>query len=136
MRKLLLAASAAVALLAGPMLATSANAAPAAPANVGQAVDQINIVDQAQYVWGGRHYCWYPVGWKGPGWYWCGYASRVGFGWGGPVGWRGWSYRRGPAVVVRRGPVVVRRGGPVVVRRGGPVVVHRGPVVVHRRVVR
>lgn len=44
------------------------------------------------YVWGGRNYCWYPVGWRGPGWYWCGYARRRGVGWGGPAGWRGWRH--------------------------------------------
>ena len=52
-------------------------------------------LDQAQYVWGGRNYCWYGGGWHGPGWYWCGYARRHGFGWGGPVGWNGWRWRHG-----------------------------------------
>jgi hypothetical protein len=124
MRKFLLAASAAAALLAGPMLATPAAAAPAAPAGIAATADTLNLVDHVQYVWGGRRYCWYPLGWHGPGWYWCGYGARVGLGWGGPVGWRGWVYR--PGVVVRRGPVVVHRGRTVVVHRGG----HR--VVVHR----
>lgn len=124
MRKFLLGASAAAALLAGPLLATPAAAAPAAPAGINGAVDTLNVVDQAQYYWGGRRYCWYPLGWHGPGWYWCGYGSRVGFGWGGPVGWRGWTYGGRRAVVVRRGPVVVRRG-PVVVHRGHGVVVRR-----------
>src|SRR5580700_9580259 len=41
----------------------------------------------AAYFWGGRSYCWYDGGWHGPGWYWCGYAGRVGWGWGGPIGW-------------------------------------------------
>ena len=48
------------------------------------------IFDQVQYVWGGRRFCWYPGGWRGPGWYWCGYAWRRGFGWGGGYGWHGW----------------------------------------------
>jgi len=30
------------------------------------------------YFWGGRHYCWYGGGWRGPGFYWCGYAWRRG----------------------------------------------------------
>jgi hypothetical protein len=40
--------------------------------------------------WGGRNYCWYPGGWQGPGYYWCGYQWRRGYGWGGPIGWHGW----------------------------------------------
>ncbi len=47
-------------------------------------------LEEAQYVWGGRHYCWYDGGWHGPGFYWCGYAWRHGYGWGGGYGWRGW----------------------------------------------
>ena len=50
-------------------------------------------IEEAQYYWGGRSYCWYPNGWRGPGWYWCGYAFRQGYGWGGAYGWNGW--RRG-----------------------------------------
>jgi len=53
------------------------------------------MLEQAQYIWGGRNYCWYDGGWHGPGWYWCGYAWRDGFGWGGPHGWRGWYYGGG-----------------------------------------
>ncbi|HZZ88582.1 MAG TPA: hypothetical protein VFE13_09645 [Caulobacteraceae bacterium] len=40
--------------------------------------------------WGGRHYCWYRGGWKGAGWYQCGYANRRGYGWGGGRGWNNW----------------------------------------------
>ena len=45
---------------------------------------------KAQWFYGGYNYCWYVNGWRGPGFYWCGYAWRRGFGWGGPSGWRGW----------------------------------------------
>ena len=45
---------------------------------------------KAQFYWGGRHFCFYENGWNGPGFYWCGYAWRHGWGWGGPVGWHGW----------------------------------------------
>ena len=48
------------------------------------------VLEQAQYYWGNRNYCWYSGGWQGPGFYWCGYAWRRGYGWGGPVGWHGW----------------------------------------------
>jgi hypothetical protein len=47
-------------------------------------------VEKTQFIFGGREYCFYPAGWHGPGFYFCGYAWRRGFGWGGPVGWRGW----------------------------------------------
>src|SRR5579872_4282237 len=44
------------------------------------------------FVWGGHNYCWYPGGWHGPGWYWCGYDEREGYGWGGGEGWHGWHH--------------------------------------------
>lgn len=59
-----------------------------------QAAENGAITEQAQFLFGGRNYCWYNDGWQGPGWYWCGYASRPGFGWGGPVGWNGWRFDR------------------------------------------
>jgi hypothetical protein len=43
------------------------------------------VVKTAQFVWQGRRYCWYDDGWRGPGWYWCGYHWHRGVGWGGPV---------------------------------------------------
>src|SRR5260370_12071980 len=49
-----------------------------------------SITEQAQFRWGGYDYCWSDDGWRGPGWYWCGYAYRPGFGWGGPLGWNNW----------------------------------------------
>ncbi|MGO9024500.1 MAG: hypothetical protein ACLQIQ_09425 [Beijerinckiaceae bacterium] len=45
--------------------------------------------------WGGHQYCWYDDGWQGGGWYWCGYAWRNGYGFGGPEGFRGWGRGRG-----------------------------------------
>ncbi len=47
-------------------------------------------VEKTQFFWGGQNYCFYPDGWRGPGYYWCGYAWRRGFGWGGGPGWHGW----------------------------------------------
>ena len=47
-------------------------------------------VENAQFVWGGRNYCWYDSAWRGPGWYRCGFAWRRGLGWGGAAGWHGW----------------------------------------------
>ena len=68
-------AQAAVAGGADAMLAASENGA---------------IIEQAQFRLGGYDYCWYDDGWRGPGWYWCGYAYRAGYGWGGPIGWNSW----------------------------------------------
>lgn len=47
-------------------------------------------IEQVQFRFGGYDYCWYDDGWRGPGWYWCGYAYRTGYGWGGPLGWNNW----------------------------------------------
>jgi hypothetical protein len=51
----------------------------------------LNEVAIYTYFWGGQQYCWYDDAWRGPGWYWCGYAVRPGYGWGGPWGWHGWA---------------------------------------------
>lgn len=51
------------------------------------------LTERAQllpFLFGGSNYCWYPDGWNGPGFYWCGYPWRRGMGWGGPAGWNGW----------------------------------------------
>jgi hypothetical protein len=65
----------------------------AAPARLDNAVSyagEAGQFEKTQFFWGGRNYCWYPGGWQGPGYYWCGYAWRRGYGWGGPIGWHGW----------------------------------------------
>jgi hypothetical protein len=75
-------------------------AASAAQAGIGDgvlgaraALTSASQVENAQFFFGGQNYCWYDAGWRGPGWYWCGYAYRTGLGWGGGDGFRGW--RRG-----------------------------------------
>ena len=102
----------AMALAAGVSLPL-ANIAEAAIADsvVGSDMSKIEIlpVEKAQFFFGGRNYCWYPNGWQGPGFYWCGYAWRTGSGWGGPEGWHGW-HGGGPG-----GP-----GGPGHPHVGGP----------------
>jgi hypothetical protein len=114
MRKFVLTLTAIV--LSASALVGAADAAPlGATSPLASAADQLNVVEKTQYVWGGRNYCWYPDGWRGPGWYWCGYRLRRGLGWGGGLGFRGWNHGGPRAVIV--GP---RRGGPVlVVPRGG-----------------
>jgi hypothetical protein len=54
------------------------------------AADELAGVELVQFTWRGRPYCWYYTGWRGPGWYRCGFRWRRGLGWGGPVGWHGW----------------------------------------------
>jgi hypothetical protein len=44
------------------------------------------------FVYQGHKHCWYDNGWKGPGWYWCGYADKKGKGWGGAEGFQGWHH--------------------------------------------
>ena len=107
MKKLFLALALAGGALFG-LAAGSAQAAPlsAAPGAIGAAAETMSIVDTVQYVYAGRRHCWYPNGWKGPGWYVCGNRWRRGYGWGGPAGWQGWS----APVVVAPAPAVVVRG--------------------------
>jgi hypothetical protein len=94
----------AVAVTTGTILLGSAQAAPLAlPGQLGAAADTLNIIERAQYVYGGRRHCWYDRGWHGPGWYWCGYAWRRGYGWGGPRGWNDWvwgGWGPGPGYVI------------------------------------
>jgi hypothetical protein len=45
--------------------------------------DQLQPLENADFIYNGRQYCWYEDGWRGPGWYWCGYAHWEGAGWGG-----------------------------------------------------
>ena len=88
MRNTILAAVSAATLATGGLAALPANAAPIANslANVEAGLP----VDNVAYVLGGRQYCFYPDGWHGPGWYWCGYRWHRGYGWGGVVGWNSW----------------------------------------------
>jgi hypothetical protein len=84
-----IALTVAVAIGSSLSIAGSANALIAA-AGVSAASDRLTVVEQVQYRYGGHRHCWYDGGWHGPGWYWCGYASRHGYGWGGGEGYRGW----------------------------------------------
>src|SRR4051794_41382113 len=110
MRKICLTLTATLA-VAGAMIGGRSHAAVIAPIALGAAADELAAVETVQFVWRGRRFCWYDVGWRGPGWYWCGYSWRRGLGWGGPIGWRGW---RRPGVTIGRGP-----GRPGINRPGG-----------------
>jgi hypothetical protein len=103
------------ALAAGAMMIGGRAQAAALPGSDGlrAAIDTSALTENVQYFFGGRNYCWYDLGWNGPGWYWCGYGARRGFGWGGGYGYRGWGGGG------RRGGVVVRGGGGRTVIRGG-----------------
>jgi hypothetical protein len=72
-----------------PIMGAGVGAAPmVAPGAIRGAADSLNVVERAQFVWLGHDYCWYDDGWNGPGWYWCGLTS--GIGWGGGYGWHHW----------------------------------------------
>jgi hypothetical protein len=64
--------------LAPAAVVAMAGSAQAIPAFNGlrAAADHLAAVEQAQFVYGGREYCFYLDGWHGPGWYWCGYRWR------------------------------------------------------------
>jgi hypothetical protein len=68
-----------------------------APAGESPLVQQVQLpfpFPVGLFLFGGRDYCWYDDGWRGPGWYWCGYGYRNGYGWGGGEGFNGWSQHR------------------------------------------
>jgi hypothetical protein len=90
MRKFVVTVAAATVFLAGAPI-MGLNAAPmVAPGAIRAAADSLNMVERAQFIWLGRHYCWYDDGWNGPGWYWCGQYLTSGIGWGGGYGWHHW----------------------------------------------
>ena len=86
---------ASVASAAVPIMAANDYAAPARLDNAVSYAGEAGQFEKTQFFWGGRNYCWYPGGWRGPGYYWCGFQWRRGYGWGGPVGWHGWGRRDG-----------------------------------------
>jgi hypothetical protein len=89
MRNFMLAGVAIVAVATGSLgMNSRVDAAPVG--DLKAATADISTLEKAQFLFGGHRHCWYPDGWHGPGWYWCGYRTRVGFGWGGPEGWQGW----------------------------------------------
>jgi hypothetical protein len=119
------------AVVVGAALPIMAEAAPISRDGIDSAVQSQSMIDEVQYRLAGREYCFYDDGWHGPGWYWCGYRLRSGYGWGGPTGWHGWREgairERGRIGVEERGRVGVEERGRIgVERRGG--VVERGRV--------
>ena len=92
MEKFRLVIAAASALTLAGVLATGTAQAgvPGGPDAIRAAAQNGLLAEQVQFRWGGYDYCWADDGWRGPGWYWCGYAYRPGFGWGGPLGWNNW----------------------------------------------
>ncbi|HEY2530126.1 MAG TPA: hypothetical protein VGJ20_19700 [Xanthobacteraceae bacterium] len=104
--------------LGAALAAGTASAAQAMPVTpLGAEAGNAGLLQTVQvFVFGGRRFCWYWDGWRGPGWYWCGYAWRRGFGWGGPSGWHGWRVP-GRAPHLGRG----RPGGAHGGMHGGPM---------------
>lgn len=91
MRKFALSLAAAAVLCTAAVLSAPAQAMPTGlTSQFGHAIDGHSMVEKTQFFFfGGRNYCFYLDGWHGPGWYWCGYRWRRGYGWGGPEGWHG-----------------------------------------------
>src|SRR5438128_3061357 len=99
----------ATALVAGGLMNGRAEAAPmGGAADIAGAADGLQLGEDVQYFYRGRRHCWYEDGWRGPGWYWCGYNMRQGYGWGGGSGWQGWRRDGGREGDYDRGR---RRGG-------------------------
>jgi hypothetical protein len=97
MKKLGLALVVTIAMGASTTAMNSAQAAPGSMSGqLGAAGNSLRLVEKTQFFFGGHEYCWYDDGWHGPGFYWCGYAFRQGFGWGGPVGWHNWDWHHPP----------------------------------------
>ena len=115
LRKLCMTLTATLAVV-GAMAGVRAHAAVMHPSDLRAAADELAAVETVQFNWRGHRYCWYNRGWRGPGWYRCGFSGRRGMGWGGPRGWHGW---RPP--VHRPVPPIARPPGP---NRPG---VHRPP---------
>jgi hypothetical protein len=92
MHKVAFTATAAAGLVVcGTLIGGGAEAAPiSAPHAIRTTVDGLDMIENVQFIFGGRRYCWYDDGWQGTGWYWCGYRWRSGLGWGGGEGWHGW----------------------------------------------
>ena len=90
-----------VGVLAGAMVASGGIAAApiSAPSAIRAAAADLAVTRPIQFLHLGKPYCWYPYGWAGPGWYWCGYGTRSGLGWGGAYGWNGWVAPRNPRVL-------------------------------------
>lgn len=83
----------AVALLTGSIVSIAAAAnAGVATNGPATAAEGLRVIDQVDFIFGGRKHCWYGEGWNGPGWYWCGYNMRKGKGWGGAEGFHGWKH--------------------------------------------
>ncbi len=96
--RLVLSTVAAAALTASSMFSMAVAAPLADQTAMHHATADFAPIEKTQFFWGGQNYCWYPVGWHGPGYYWCGYAWRRGYGWGGGRGWgrgHGWGGHHG-----------------------------------------
>lgn len=123
-----------------------AAAAPVSPGNSLPEGLAATPIEKAQvFYWQGRRYCFYWDGWKGPGWYRCGYHLRDGFGWGGGPGWHGWHH--GPRPPHKKGlppppppkkglppppkkgppPPVLKKGPPPIPKKGPPPILKKGP---------
>jgi hypothetical protein len=110
-------------------LPIASQAGPISHSGIASAVQSQSMVEQVAFLWAGREYCFYDDGWRGPGWYWCGYRLRSGLGWGGPTGWHGWATE---GAIRERGRIGVEERGRIGVEGRGAVE-ERGRIGVERR---
>lgn len=103
MRRLFLAGTASLFAFGGIALSEGAQAAAFGDPRLQDMASTFSLTQDVQFLYSGRRYCFYVDGWRGPGFYWCGYAHRRGRGWGGERGWRGWDPDQAPRVQERRG---------------------------------
>jgi len=97
MKKTGMTLSMATALGLATLVVSGAQGAPgSASSQLSGAAKQLGLVEKTQFFIGDQEYCWYDDAWNGPGWYWCGYATRPGLGWGGRLGWHHWDRHHPP----------------------------------------
>jgi hypothetical protein len=77
MRRLMIIAAAVASLAGSAEIGGSAQAGSLPNAGLGVLANGAFPLEEVQYAWGGRNYCWYGNGWQGPGWYWCGATPGV-----------------------------------------------------------
>jgi hypothetical protein len=107
----------------GLLFSSSVNAAPFVPAQGAPAAKTGLPVEAVQYrYYKKRRYCFYWDGWHGPGWYWCGYHLRTGYGWGGAPGWNSWVYTPKPKIYVQPKPKIYVKPVPKVYVKPKPKV--------------
>ena len=134
-RKLVISFAAAAGLMSQFALPAEAGIRPPAHPRRLPRLAETSPIENAQFMWGGRNYCWYNSAWRGPGWYWCGHAWRRGTGWGGAAGWHGWRHPGssvGPSAGPSTGPRFTTGRLPIAPAITGPAILGHVRPPAHR----